>query len=284
MSGEGSARWVFWAIAAACFAAAAAGLLARAANYMADRWAHESTGVAIVRVLASDDPAALAQAEEIIAAAPGVASAEIVTAERAAALLQDWGGQEVRASDLPPLRLIEVEFTLDAPSDAPRRLEALLQQRGLASQVIAPNANATQAEQSARTMRLAAAGGAGFFALMMAAIILLAARAMAQKRIDLITAMADIGATSAGASRDVGDEAASMGLWAGILGAGAAAMAAFAAIYLMQPSADALEIVTGAHWMDWAPIAATPIASALLASAGARGAAASLHARAARLA
>ncbi|MGE0045056.1 MAG: hypothetical protein AB7T08_04785, partial [Hyphomonadaceae bacterium] len=118
----------------------------------------------------------------------------------------------------------------------------------------------------------------------MAAIILLAARAMAQQRADLITALAYMGATSSGAARNVGDEAASTGLWAGILGAGAAGMAAFAAIYWMNRSADPLEIITGAHWMDWTPIAITPVVCALLASAGARGAAATIHARAARLA
>ncbi len=284
MTENARARWVFWAIAAACFAAAAAGLLARAAHYMADRWAHEATGVAIVRVLASDSPEQLAQAELVIAAAPPVARADIVTAERAAALLEDWGGGEVRAADLPPLRLVEVEFDVDAPPDSPQRLEAYLARRGLAAEVIAPADVTTLATRSAQTMRRAALAGAAFLALMMAAIIVLSARALALRQTQLITALADLGATGAGAARNVGDEAASLGLWAGIAGAGAAALAAFGGIYVTQPSAGVLDIVLGAHWLDWIPIIATPLAAAALAALGARSAASALHARAARLA
>ncbi|MGE3143220.1 MAG: hypothetical protein AB7L65_07845 [Hyphomonadaceae bacterium] len=279
-----SARTIFWTIVAACFAAAAAGLLARAATHMADRWAHETTGAAVVRILATDEPDALSNAEDAIREAPGIAKAAIVTAERAAALLQEWGGDRVAASDLPPLRLIEVEFALDAPPNAAEALEARLLRQGIRAEVVAPGAGSNEATESAQVLRLAAWGGAGFLALMMAMIIALSARALAHRRGDLITAMADLGATPARAAREVGDEAAGLGFRAGFIGALAAAAAAAVIIYLTDPAADIEDIARMARPLDLAPLALTPLAAALLASFGARAAAASLHARAARLA
>lgn len=285
MNPLGNARAVFWAMAAACFAAAAAGLLARAANFMADQWAHESTGVAIVRI---DGPLGeadiLGRAQEAIRESPLVERANIVTAERAAALMEDWQGGEVRPADLPPLQLVEVDFVVGAPRDAPDRLERHLTERGLAAAVIAPRGNEMAAARNARLIRYAAIGGAAFLGLMMVLVVAFAARALALRRADFITALADIGATRARVGQEVGEEAARVGLWAGLLGAALAAVSGFSTLYFLQPSKTALDIVLGAHPFDYFPILLTPPAAALFASLGARAGASALHARAARLA
>jgi cell division protein FtsX len=270
-------------MAAACFAAAAAGLLARAANFMADRWAHETTGVAVVRILATDAPDALLTAEQAIAAAPHVASAQIVTAERAASMMEDWQSGEVRPSDLPPLQLVEVDFSLTAPRDAPERLKQHLLQQGLAVDVVSPQSSQTVAARSARSMRIAALIGAAFLSVLMAVVIALSARALALRHADLITALADAGATSSRAGQELGEMAMRTGLWAGVVGAAGAGLVAFAAIYLSSPSSSPLGILTGTHPLDWAPLLLTPPLAALCANLGARAGAAALHARASRI-
>jgi cell division protein FtsX len=270
-------------MAAACFAAAAAGLLARAANFMADRWSHESTGVAVVRILATDAPDALATAEQAIAAAPHVARAQIVTAERAASMIEDWQSGEVRPSDLPPLQLVEVEFTMGAPANSAEQLQQHLLQRGLAADVVSPQNSQTVAARSARAIRLAAFVGAIVLALLMGAVIALSSRALALRHADLITALADMGATSSRAGQELGEMAMRTGLWAGVVGAVAAGLVAFAAIYMSSPTSTPLGIVTSAHPLDWAPMILTPPLAAVFANLGARAGAATLHARAARI-
>ncbi|MBL8551483.1 MAG: hypothetical protein JNJ73_15970 [Hyphomonadaceae bacterium] len=284
MKSVSGVRMVFWTIAAACFAAAAAGIFARVVSNMADRWAHESTGIAVVRIFASDAPDTLAVAERVIEAAPEVADAEIITANRAAAMLAEWGGTDVRPSDLPPLRLLEVDFALRAPPDAPRRLERRLAAAGLAAQVVTPRGVASEATRSAQVLRLSAAAGAVFLCLIMALIVAFSARSYAQRRGDLIAAMADVGAGRGKAESAVGDEAAAAGLYAGIIGAAVAALGGFGLVYWFSPTSGPMEILRSLTLFDVAPVLATPAVAALAAMLGARGAAGALHARAARLA
>jgi hypothetical protein len=81
----------------------------------------------------------------------------------------------------------------------------------------------------------------------------------------------------------VGDEAAAAGFWAGLVGAAAAAAGGFGLIYWFSPASEPMEIVESLRLLDWAPLAATPVVSALAAALGARGAAGALHERAARI-
>jgi len=284
MNPGGSMRAVFWVMAAACFAAACSAFLARAAFVMADRWSQEATGVAIVRILAADEQGALAVAEDEIKSGPYVSRAQIVTAERAAALMQEWQGAQVRPSDLPPLQLVEVDFEPSAPGVAAERLEAHLLEKGLAVQVVSPRGAETAAVRNAQLMRIAAIAGAIFLGAMMAAVIAFSARALALRRADLITALTDIGASRERAGAELGDEAGRLGLWAGLTGAVLAAGAAYAGVYFSTPTATPLGILTAAGPFDWAPLAATPLIAAVCASLGARAGAGAVHERAARIA
>ena len=93
----GVERALFWTLAFAAFAAAAAGLAARAVDRVAADYEAARSNYAIVRVIAPEGPAGIAAAEVALAQAPLVTSAAPMTAGRAAALLAQWGGAEVAA-------------------------------------------------------------------------------------------------------------------------------------------------------------------------------------------
>lgn len=277
----GHERAMFWTMAFACFAAAVAGIGGSAAHRIAERWAFEAAGLAVVRVLAADNLADLGAAERALAQAPDVAAARSLTPERAAALLQDQTGAMVSPGDLPPLRLIEVDLKEGIDPGADRRLEEVLSAQGIAADVMLPGP-APETERSIRIVRFAATAGAAFVAAVMAAIIGLAARALAHRRRDLVTVMADLGATQGRAVGEIGQEAALSGLAAGLIGVVAAGGAAVGALFLIRPAAAMHQLLT-LQITDVVALVATPILAALVAGAGARASAARQFARASRL-
>jgi cell division transport system permease protein len=280
----GVERALFWTLAFAAFAAAAAGLAARAVDRLAERYEQDRTGYAIVRVLAPEGPAAIAAAEAALAQSPLVSSAAPMTAGRAAALLERWGGGGVSAEDMPPLRLIEIELAPPNPDviDAPGELIAALAQGGVTAEVIeAPDAAAGGG--LAGQVRIAAFWGAVAFALVMAGIVSLAARSLAARRREMVTVMCDLGATRGQAAGRVADEAAVLGLYAGVVGAVLAGLAAAVIMLLAIPrvSFDTLrEMILP---IDLVPVIAAPLITAIAAGAGARAAASYFHGQAARL-
>ena len=106
----GVERALFWTLAFAAFAAAAAGLAARGADRVAVNYEQSRTDYAIVRVLAPEGPAGMAAAETALASAPHVTSAAPMTAGRAAALLSEASGEPIDPDHVPDLRLIEIEL------------------------------------------------------------------------------------------------------------------------------------------------------------------------------
>jgi cell division transport system permease protein len=281
---SGVDRALFWTLAFAVFAAVAAGLAARTVDRMAGAYETERASYAIVRVQAPEGPEGLALAGGALAQAPHVASAAPMTAGRAAALLRQWGGGDVRAQDLPPISLIEVELdpVLDPTADVTGDIVAALAQAGVTADVLrAPDASAGGGASD--RIRLAAAWGAGLFALVMALIVSLAARGLAARRRELVTIMADMGATQAQAASRIGDEAAVLGLYAGLTGALLAGAAAMVVVFIAMPdvSLDSLRDIVSP--LDLAPLIAAPVVAALAAGFGARMAAGAFHAQAARL-
>lgn len=279
----GVERALFWTLAFAAFAAAAAGLAARAVDRVAVNYEAERSNYAIVRVIAPEGPAGIAAAEVALAQAPLVASAAPMTAGRAAALLAQWGGSDVAPADMPPIRLIEVELAGPAPTgDAAGDIVAALAQGGVTAEVIEAPDGASGGGLAGR-VRAAALWGAAAFALMMAVIISLTARSLAARRREMVTVMCDLGATRSQAAGRVADEAAVLGLYAGLVGGVLAGVAGLAVLWLAFPgvSLDAL----GAMILpvDLAPIVAAPLGAAIAAGAGARAAAGYFHGQAARL-
>lgn len=275
----GIERAQFLTLAVAVFAAVAAGLAARGVDRLAASYEAARTNYAIVQVIAPEGPAGVAAAETALAHAPHVTSAEPMTAGRAAALL----GGGVQAEDLPDLRLIEIELAPPAAHiDVAGDIVAALAQGGVTAEVIeAPN-DAGGAGLATR-VRTAVFWGAIAFALVMAIIVSLSARSLAARRRELVTVMCDLGATRSQAAGRIADEAAVLGLYAGLVGGVVAGVAALAVLVLAVPGVSVDALRTMILPVDLAPIAAAPLAAAIAAGAGARAAAGYFHAKAARL-
>jgi cell division transport system permease protein len=279
----GVERALFWTLAFAAFAAAAAGLAARAVDRVAADYEAARNAYAIVRVVAPEGPAGLAAAELALAQTPLVRSAAPMTAGRAAALLGEWGGAEVSAENMPALRLIEIEMAPVAPgADASGDIVAALAQGGVTAEVIeAPN-EASGGGLAGR-VRAAAFWGAVAFAAVMAVIISLAARSLAARRRELVTVMADLGATRSQTAGRISDEAAVLGLYAGLVGGVLAGITGLTVLWLAVPDLNFNALPQMILPVDLIPIAAAPLLAAIAAGAGARAAAGYFHGQAARL-
>ena len=279
----GMERALFWTLAFAVFAAVAAGLAARAVDRVASRYEGERASYAIIRVLAPEGPEGLAAAEAALAQSPYVASAAPMTAGRAAAILGQWGGVDVNAADLPPLRLIEIELASDIDSADPSGdIVAALAQGGVTAEMIqAPDA--ASGGGLAERVRLAAYVGAGAFALVMIAIVWLAARGLAARRRELVTVMTDLGATQAQAAGRIADEAAMLGLYAGLAGGLLAGVVGLIIVLIAVPGASLTSLPALLSIEDALPVVAAPIIAAIAAGWGARAAAVFFHGQAARL-
>lgn len=284
MRQAGFDRSLFWTLTFAVFAAVAAGLASRAADRLASGYETERTSFAIVRVLAPEGAEAMSAAEAALRDAPHVGGAEAMTAGRAAAVLRQWSGGDVRAQDLPPLRLIEIELdpNRDPAADVNGDIVAALAQAGVTAEVIAAPDAASGGGASSQ-IRSAALWGAVGFAAIMTLIIALAARGLAARRRELVTVMTDLGATKAQAAGKIGAEAASMGLAAGLLGAILAGAAAIAVLWVAFPEMNVEALRDMILPLDLAPMVAAPFVAAFAATAGARAAAIQFHRHAARL-
>jgi len=280
---SGVERALFWTLAFAAFAAAAAGLGARAVDRLAAGYEEARRNYAIVRVIAPEGAAGMAAAESALTNSSHVRSAAPMTPERAAALLGAWGGAEMRAEDLPPLQLIEIELAPAAAHvDVSGDLVAALAQGGVTAEIVQAPQAGSGAGVATRT-RAAALWGAAAFALVMALIISLAARSLAARRRELVTVMADCGATRGQAAGRIADEAAVLGLYAGFVGAALAGVAGFVVLLLVIPDATPETLTRMILPIDLAPLAAAPLGAAIAAGAGARAAAGFFHGQAARL-
>lgn len=276
----GVERALFWTLAFAAFAAAAAGLAARAVDRVAAHYEASRSQYAIVRVLAPEGPAGMAAAELALAQTPLVTSAAPMTAGRAAALLSQGGGADMRAEDMPALRLIEIELARAPPgADVGGDIVAALAQGGVTAELIAAPNDAGLAGR----VRAAALWGAAAFALMMAVIVWLAARSLAARRRELVTVMCDLGATRSQAAGRIADEAAVLGLYAGLVGGVLAGLGGLIVLWLAIPDVSLNALPSMILPVDLAPIVAAPLGAAIAAGAGARAAASYFHGQAARL-
>lgn len=279
----GVERALFWTLAFAAFAAAAAGLVARTVDHVASGYEQARSGYAVVRVLAPEGPAGMDAAVAALRQAPHVTSAEPMTAGRAAELLAQWGGSPVSAADMPALRLIEIDLgPTRAHADVSGDIVASLAQGGVTAQVIeAPDRGGGSGW--AGRMRFVALWGSVAFALLMGIIISLGARSLAARRRELVTVMTDLGATRGQAAGRIADEAAILGLYAGLVGGGLAALVAIALLFVAMPGLSIETLRQMILPVDLAPIIAAPFIAALASGAGARAAAGYFHGQAARL-
>ncbi|MGE3143407.1 MAG: hypothetical protein AB7L65_08805 [Hyphomonadaceae bacterium] len=277
-------RALFWTMAVAAFTAALACLGARAADRAAGAALDARQSYVIVRVRAPEGTEGLSAAALALGADARVASVNILSQDRAAALLQRWSRQPVQSAELPPLRLLEVRLTPPAARDAaaPAGIAALLANAGIVADAVTPPPD--PAAPAAERLRRAAAFGALALSGVMALIVALAARGLAARRADFITVLADIGGRRGDACLPVADEAGGAGFLAGALGAlaaGAAALMLTAAVFPGMNEAAWRALIAPA---DLAPLLAAPFVAAFAAGLGARWGAEALYARAAKLA
>lgn len=284
MTRPGLDRTLFWTMVVACFTAALACLGARSLDRAAADVLRDRTGYIIVRVIAPDGPDGLHRAAAALIGSSDVAEAEVMSTQRAADLLELWSGAAVNSADLPPLRLIEVTMQPDIPAGAQteRAIVALLGEAGVLAEAIGPPDDGGRAAEAGR-LRQAALWAALGLSAVMALIVALAARALAARRRDLVTVLADLGATSGEASLRVTDEAGGNGFLAGVLGALAAGAAAAAFASMVYPDLDGRSLLAFLRPADVAPLLAAPVIAALAAGLGARLAAQSMFARAERV-
>ncbi len=273
----GVERALFWTLVFAAFAAAAAGLAARAVDRLASEDLRALTGYAVVRVNAAEgDADAAPRAEAALNQVGHVTRAVRASPERTSALM----GGAIPPEDLPLIQLIEVELAASAPQDVGAHLEAALAEAGVSADVVTapPEAAAMPAR-----LRAAALWGAILFGLVMALIVSLAARGLAARRRELVTVMADCGATKGQAAGRIADEAAVLGLYAGAVGGLLAGVAGLIVLMVAIPGFGPNALPDMILPIDLAPLAAVPIGAAIAAGAGARSAAGFFHRQAARL-
>ncbi|MBL8545904.1 MAG: hypothetical protein JNL81_05530 [Hyphomonadaceae bacterium] len=279
----GVERALFWTLAFAAFAAASAGLAARAVDRVAVGYEQSRNAYAIVRVLAPDGPAGMAAAETALASAPHVTSAAPMTAGRAAALLSEASGEPIDPEHMPDLRLIEIELAPASPqADVAGDIVAALAAGGVTAEVIAAPDGASGGGLAPR-VRNAAFWGAIVFAGMMAVIAWLAARGLAARRREMVTVMCDLGATRSQTAGRIADEAAVTGLYAGLAGGVLAVIAGVIVLLLAIPGTTLNTLTAMILPIDLVPVVAAPLGTAIAAGAGARAAAGHFHGQAARL-
>lgn len=275
-------RALFWALAAAVFAAVCAGLAARAIQRVSENYESQVRNYAIVRVEAPEGPEAMDAALGALERAPHVRAAARVSNERVAEMLESLGAAPVEGQELPQLRLIELDLE-QAPADADvdGDLEAALAAVNVTGEIMR-SPSASDSHDWTWRARHAALWGAVAFAILIALIVTLASRGFATRRRDMLQVMADLGETRGKAASKVADVAALAGFWAGLVGALAAGAAGLFILMVLRGAAigDLPQLIVP---IDLAPLAGAPLFASVAAAMGARRAAESFYDQAARL-
>jgi len=264
---------------AMCFLAVLALEAASGAARVSGAWTEGLGGAATIRVPAPggwDDAAPRAAAALAAAsAAPGVASARLLTREELAALIGPWLGPEAAglAADAAPTPMMIDVALADPPPDA-ASLQALLDAASPGATYDDHAAWRAPLERAAAAFRRLAFWSVGLMGLALAAMVIAAARASLAGAAATVRTLRLVGARDGMIARAFDRPIALRALAGGAVGAGAAALALAAAPPLGL--AEGLG-APAAGWRPSAyPVVAAPLASALLAWAAARGAVAAL--------
>jgi cell division protein FtsX len=273
---------LFWVIAIACFLAVTAGLAARLADRTANSWNDALRGGLTARILAPEGAEGLNQAALQMNGIDGVRTVRIVTAERAAQLLRHWGGPEIRAEDLPALRLLEFSATRAPTTNWLATVQSAMRAAGFQTEIYGPGPAVRDAAENATFLAKAAIAIGAMLAGAGLLTAGLAGRARAAIDRELIAPLADMGATRGQVSGAFAVRSAVEGFAAGLVGAFAAIALGFWLLSLTTPDLPFAEWGQRLDPTDGAPILAAPVLAALLAAAGARAACNRLYEQAAR--
>jgi cell division protein FtsX len=259
---------LFWVVAIASMLAAVAVLSALLATRSADSADVVLRSQYIARILSPDGATTLEDAAIALNAVDGVDAVRIVTPERATELLRNWGGPNIHPADLPALRLITFSADRAPAADWTKVVASTMSGAGFQTEVYGPGPAAIDAGRKAEELATVTVAIA---AVLFGAAILtagLAGRTRVAGDRMLIRPLADMGATRGQVSGAFAGRGAVEGFTAGLMGAFAAAVMTAWALSLPPFMSWASQF----RQEDAAPLLATPLLAALLASAGARSA------------
>jgi cell division transport system permease protein len=206
---------LFFVVAALCFLAALAGLVARSAHEAADAWTTEVTGQITIRVRGDD--AAAARAAEIANASPGVKAARALTRAESESLLKPWLGAAGVPADLPLPHLIAAEAHAGA-ADVAAVLASRLAEERIDAEVddhVVWSSDVKRATDAAGLAALAAVGLLGATAI---AVIAFATHAALLARRDIVEVLHLTGAKDGYISSLFEQRFLMLGVQAGTLG------------------------------------------------------------------
>ena len=270
-------RGVTLFLATALVAGAALGAALTANTIVTHARAADADGALVVRVLAPPGPEAVTTAARLMRQLPGVTRAAPMDAARAADLLGAWGGAPVDPATLPALRLIEARRSAGRASDT--EISAVLRAGGIRAELHSAD---TGAGDSAQTAGIATCAGVAAVTVL-ALVLLLLHAADARARGAAAGLLADLGATRGGVVGAYGRDAAGFAFAAG----GAAALVtAFVAAGVLIALGEPLSLdmmLARVSSSEAALVLLAPLATAALATIGARAGAARAFDRADQL-
>jgi cell division transport system permease protein len=239
-----------------------------AAQALAAQWAQGLSGEATVQIpgTAADAETQAVSALNVVSAAPGVASAERLSAEASAALLKPWLG-DAALQGLPLPILIAVRLAPGAVLDAealraalaPVAPDAMLDDHGRWNRALSASARAIRAGAAAILILIVLTAGA---------VVAFAVRASLQSHRAIVDVLNMIGAEPAYVAGEVQRRYLTAGFAAGLAGLGAA-LAFGLVIAAIWPS-DALPGFGAPGWVEVLALLCVPAAAALLSMSVAR--------------
>ena len=224
----GRDRPLFAVAAILVFLACLAALGARGAWTSSERWMSDLEGSLTVQIRPEEGRNVgndAIEAARLISTLPGVASAVARTRADSEALLEPWFGTGGLPADLPVPLLIDVD--LSNPDILPvEEIDAILVDAGIAAEVDDHGRWSDAIQRASQLARLLALGLLTLISGAAAAVIAFAARASLVARRDVADALHIVGATDAYIAGLFERRFFSLGLKAGVAGAGFAALIA----------------------------------------------------------
>ena len=264
-------RFLPWLMAFMVFLAVIAFAVAVTVHDAADRWDRGARGTLTVQVPATDDAAvdqaALVAVLAVLRATPGVASAEALSEERLAALLEPWLGR-LAGGDIPVPRLIDVRLESGARPD----IAALSGRLAAAAAGVVVDDHQAWLGRLFQLMRALEVTAAGILLLVLAvtvATVVFTTRTGLAIHHDAIEVMHLIGAQDTYIAAQFADRALALGLKGGALGL-ALALPTLAAIGAMLGDGGGVLPRVSFSLLEWAAVAALPVAVAQAATLTAR--------------
>jgi cell division transport system permease protein len=261
---------LIFVVATLCFLACLTGLAAVAAGRAAGGWRSELSGSAtvVVRPGADETPdGAAARAAEALSGVKGVVEADALEREKAEALLAPWLGDASILHDLPVPRLVSVDLDPKAPASA-ATMEQALKAAGVDATVDDHSLWLKDVLHAAAVARLAAFSAALLIAAAAGAVIVFATRAALTARDDVVSVLHLAGAEDGFIADLFVDRFARMAAMAGLIGAGAAGLAA--AIVRTAGGGSGLTPVLPLAWSDFLILPVCPLIAAAIAAIAAR--------------